>query len=146
MPSDETSLSTVTPDVVINPFEKRAVVTAAGLAFTSGANGSGALALWPMFGAVNQLLAALALLIVTIYLRSRGGLYYLLTAVPCSFMVVMTTWAMVVNESNFISEGRYLLAAINLFTLGLAVWMVLEAAGKILKSGDQYEQSVVSEA
>jgi len=46
-----------------------AVVTAAALAFISGADGKGALKLWPLFGAVNQLLAALALFVVTFYLR-----------------------------------------------------------------------------
>jgi carbon starvation protein len=123
-----------------------AVVSAAGLAFASGANGSGALALWPMFGAVNQLLAALALLIVTIYLRARGGLYYLLTAVPCAFMAVMTTWAMLVNERNYLAGGQLLLAGINAFTLVLAVWMMIEAAGKILRPQRDFEQAVASEA
>lgn len=110
-----------------------AVVTAAALAFASGANGSGALALWPMFGAVNQLLAALALLLVTIYLRGKGGLYYLISGVPCAFMVLMTTWAMLLNEWIFVSQKQYLLSVINAFTLVLAVWMVVEAAAKIFR-------------
>jgi len=110
-----------------------AVVTAAVLAFATGANGSGALTLWPMFGAVNQLLAALALLIVTIYLRERGGLYYLLSGLPCLFMVVMTTWAMLLNEGNFIRGGQPLLAVINGFLIFLSSWMVIEAAGKIFR-------------
>jgi len=110
-----------------------AVLTAALLAFITGADGKGALTLWPMFGAVNQLLAALALLVVTIYLRERGGVYYLVSGLPCLFMVIMTTWAMLLNEGRFISEGQYHLAAINAFTLLLASWMVIEAGLRILR-------------
>ncbi|HLA41236.1 MAG TPA: carbon starvation CstA family protein, partial [Candidatus Glassbacteria bacterium] len=110
-----------------------AVVSAAILAFATGADGKGALILWPMFGAVNQLLAALALLVVTIYLRERGGWYYLLTGLPCLFMVIMTTWAMLLNEGNFIRADQPLLAGINAFTVFLSSWMVIEAAGKIFR-------------
>lgn len=110
-----------------------AVATAALLAFMTGATGSGALALWPMFGAVNQLLAALALLVVTIYLKEKGGWYWLLSGVPCAFMVAMTTWAMLLNERIFFNDGKYLLAGINLFTLCLALWMALEAVLRLAR-------------
>jgi len=110
-----------------------AVITAAGLAFVTGADGRGALTLWPMFGAVNQLLAALALTVVTIYLKERGGWYFLVSGIPCLFMVVMTVWAMLLNEEIFISQGDYHLAVINVFTLFLACWMVVEAAVKIFR-------------
>ena len=110
-----------------------AVSTAAGLAFFTGADGSGALTMWPMFGAVNQLLAGLALIVVTIYLKERGGWYYLVSGIPCLFMVVMTIWAMLLNEGIFISQGHYHLAAINAFTLFLACWMVAEAAVTIFR-------------
>ena len=61
----------------IKAFENRflatafAVGSAALLAFASGADGKGALALWPLFGAINQTLAALALIVITIYLEKR---------------------------------------------------------------------------
>ena len=42
------------------------VLTAFILAFCNG-SGKGALLLWPLFGTVNQLLAGLALLVITIY-------------------------------------------------------------------------------
>jgi carbon starvation protein len=110
-----------------------AVVTAGMLAFATGADGKGALELWPMFGAVNQLLAALALLVVTIYLRDRGGWYYLLSGVPCLFMVLMTSWAMLYNEVDFIRAHQYLLAAINAVTFFLAVWMIVEAVLRLMR-------------
>ena len=48
------------------------VVTAALLAFNTGANGKGALKLWPLFGSINQILATLALLVISIYLKKQG--------------------------------------------------------------------------
>lgn len=104
-----------------------AVGTAGALAFATGASGTGALTLWPMFGAVNQLLAALALLLITIYLRRRGTWGYLLTLFPCLFMLVLTVWAMVVNEINFVSAGNWLLVGVNGVTLLVALALALEA-------------------
>jgi carbon starvation protein len=111
-----------------------AVLTAAGLAFATGADGKGALTLWPMFGAVNQLLAALALLVLSNYLKTRGGRKYLVAALPCAFMMVITIWAVILNERNFVSQAvdasgsasLWLLAGINGLVLVLALWMGIE--------------------
>jgi len=112
-----------------------AVVAAAGLAFGTGASGAGALMLWPMFGAVNQLLAALALLLITIYLRRRGTWGYVLTLVPCLFMLVLTMWAMVWKEWEFIEKPtseafpmyqKVALIGLNGLTLLLALALVVE--------------------
>jgi carbon starvation protein len=81
-----------------------AVVTAAALAFSTGWSGKGAQKLWPMFGALNQTLAALALLIVTVYLKRKGGLKFLVTGLPCLFMLVMTLWSMGILEARFIGQ------------------------------------------
>ena len=66
-----------------------AVVTAAALAFATGANGKGALKLWPLFGAVNQLMAALVLLLMVavgkVSPERQFGLY--LTAVLLLLLV-----------------------------------------------------------
>ncbi|MBN1675380.1 MAG: carbon starvation protein A [Kiritimatiellae bacterium] len=115
-----------------------AVITAAVLAFCTGASGAGAMKLWPLFGAANQLLAALALLVITNYLKRKGGLKLLVTGIPCIVMLVITIWAVVVNELGFISNLRAALAAgdkganwllpvINGAILLLALWMVVES-------------------
>jgi len=49
---------------------------------------------WPLFGASNQLLAALTLLAVSVWLRSRGK-PLVITMLPMAFMMVMTVWALV---------------------------------------------------
>ena len=104
-----------------------AVLTAAGLAFATGADGTGAMKLWPLFGNANQLLAALALLVVTLYLKSKGGLKYIITAVPCLIMLVITSWAMVRNEIDFYKQENWLLVIIAAGISVLAVWMIIEA-------------------
>jgi len=104
-----------------------AVLTAAGLAFATGADGTGAMKLWPLFGSANQLLAALALLVVTLYLKRNGGLKFIVTAVPCLIMLVITNWAMVKNEVSFIKKADWLLVIIGGGIFALALWMTIEA-------------------
>ena len=104
-----------------------AVLTAAGLAFATGANGTGAMVLWPLFGSANQLLAALALLLITLYLKRKGGMKYIVTAIPCIIMLVITSWAMVENEIDFIQKKNWLLVIIGSGISVLALWMTVEA-------------------
>ena len=104
-----------------------AVLTAAGLAFATGADGKGAMVLWPLFGSANQLLAALALLLATLYLKRKGGMKFLVTAVPCVVMLVITNWAMVKNEIGFIQQSDWLLVTIGGVIFALAMWMTIEA-------------------
>lgn len=111
-----------------------AVVTAALLAFSSGANGKGALVLWPLFGAVNQLLAGLALLVATSYLKSKGGLKYLITAIPCGFIMCVTLWASLENTVVFIKEGNHVLTTVNTIILGLSVLIAIESVASLTKN------------
>ena len=41
-------------------------------------------------------------------------------------MLIVTLWAVVVNEINFVNGGEWLLAVINGVVFALAVWMVIE--------------------
>jgi len=111
-----------------------AVVTAGMLAFGVGKTpGTGAMTLWPMFGAVNQLLAALALLVVTIYLKRRHAWGWLLTLVPCVFMLVLTTWAVVANERRFLANGQWALIIMNGAMLLLTAALAIEAFVTFIK-------------
>ena len=103
-----------------------AVLTAAALAFASGANGKGALILWPLFGAGNQLVAALALLVAANYLAQKGGYGYLVAAIPCAFMLAITIWSVIINEMSFVSQSLWLLAVVNAVFLLLAAWIAVE--------------------
>ena len=52
---------------------------------------------WPLFGATNQLLAALTLLGVTVWLwrTKRSRLVWLVTGVPTAVMYTMSSWALI---------------------------------------------------
>jgi carbon starvation protein len=103
-----------------------AVGSALALAFASGASGAGALKLWPLFGATNQTLAALALIIITVYLKSKGGLKWVVAGVPAIFMAVITLWAAILNQVSFGTQHNLLLQAINLVVIFVASWILVE--------------------
>jgi carbon starvation protein len=113
----------------LRPLTKRypattlAVGSAMALAFYTG-DGKGAMALWPIFGAVNQLLAGLALLAVTSYLVHTGRPVWI-TVPPLFFMVIMTTWAMIGNGLALWKAGNLLLACLGGLILLLQAWMLL---------------------
>jgi carbon starvation protein len=107
-----------------------AVGTALILAFATGADGKGALKLWPLFGAVNQTLAALALIIITLYLKARGGLKWMIAGLPAIFMSVMTIWAVIMNQVKFGTTHNMLLQVINICILLIAVWIAVEGVVK----------------
>lgn len=107
-----------------------AVVTAAILAFSAGADGGGALALWPLFGAVNQTLAALALIVITLYLKSKGGYYWYFAGIPAIFMSVMTLWASIINEITFLEQANILLSTVNLIVILIVLMVVYEGTNR----------------
>jgi len=109
-----------------------AVITAGILAFSAGANGGGALALWPLFGAVNQTLAALALIVVTLYLKSKGGYYWYFAGIPAIFMSIMTLWASIINEITFINEANVLLVAVNSIVILIVLVIIYEGINRFI--------------
>ncbi len=111
-----------------------AVGTALLLAFAAGPGGNGALKLWPLFGAVNQTLAALALIIITLYLQRLGGLKWIIAGLPAVFMAVMTIWAVILNQVNFLGANNMLLSVINICILFVAIWIVIEGVVKFFAS------------
>ncbi len=109
-----------------------AVGTALILAFSSGTEGKGALSLWPLFGAINQLLAGLAFLVITVWL-ARTGKRIVYTLIPMIFMVAVTGWAMHYNLSTFFTAQNWLLFGIGSAVVLLEVWMIIEGIGALLK-------------
>lgn len=104
-----------------------AVGVALALTFGSGADGSGGLLIWPLFGTTNQLLAALTLSIVAIMLirRRRSPL---LAVLPLAFVSVMTVYALFIQLGTFYREANWLLLVLDLIILVAACWVMLEAA------------------
>jgi carbon starvation protein len=108
-----------------HPATLIAVVTALLLAFSSGGDGKGALALWPLFGAVNQLLGGLALLVITVWLAKKQ-VPILFTCIPMVFMIAMTSWAMKINLVTFYQGEKWLLFVIGAVITVLQTWMIVE--------------------
>ncbi len=104
-----------------------AVGTALILAFSSGTSGNGALQLWPLFGAINQLLAGLAFLVITVWL-AKNGKPIIYTLIPMIFMVAITGWAMAYNLNAFFADKDWLLFGIGSVVILLEIWMVVEGA------------------
>jgi len=83
-------------------------------------------AIWPAFGASNQLLAALALLVVCGWLRSEGrpALYVLL---PAAFMLATTVTALArLAWTNLTRGGSSFVGGVSLVLLVLALWVLTD--------------------
>jgi carbon starvation protein len=96
------------------------------LAVTQG-EGQGGLALWPLFGTTNQLVAGVTLLIVSIWLK-RQGRPHLYTLVPMLAVAAVTAWAMVGNLFDYYAnfEELWLLSLSGTLILALDIWILLE--------------------
>lgn len=125
-------------EVVIKPLKNRyvstAVVVLAAIALAMSAEGgTGALLLWPVFGALNQLLAALALLIGTVYLIKKKKPIWI-TGLPMLFMLVVTLSATVINFNSYIKSKNGVLVFVSISTLIIALWVMVEGFIEIGKA------------
>jgi carbon starvation protein len=91
--------------------------------------------IWPIFGAANQLVAALGLIVLTAYLFSKGR-PKLYTLLPAVFMLVTTMAALVYMIFHFYLSKKYLLLIIDGLLLILAFILVQEAV-KYLKKKER---------
>ena len=106
---------------------------AAGLAVLSALflmlidqGGKGGLVLWPLFGAANQMLAALILIVVSVYLikNKKSATPYI---IPLVFLLIVTLFGLAFNLSQFINSQNYLLASLSAVLLITELWIVIEA-------------------
>ncbi len=101
-------------------------------ASAGGKAGTGGLLLWPLFGATNQLLAGLAFMVTVFYLWRRNKPIWFVV-IPMVIMIIMPAWALCWqlfnSETGWCQDfaNHKLLATVGLITLGLQVWMVIEA-------------------
>jgi carbon starvation protein len=96
-------------------------------------DGTGALTLWPLFGASNQLLAGLALLVITVYLHTqKKPIIY--TGIPMLFMVAMTGWSMIANSIDFFQARNWLLFIVNAIIVIFVLWMIVEVIRIVVRT------------
>lgn len=96
------------------------------LAFSAGADGSGGMVIWPLFGTTNQLMASLTLAIVTvILLRLRRNA--LPSLIPFALILVMALYALVIQMGTFYSDGNWLLLIMDVIILISALVVAIES-------------------
>jgi carbon starvation protein len=86
---------------------------------------NGAKSLWPVFGATNQVLAALTLLLCALYLRTlgrRAAAY----AIPAGIVLVITFTAMGLQVSRDFAAGQHLVATVGSVIAVLTLWVAIE--------------------
>ncbi|MBY5941825.1 carbon starvation protein A [Halomonas sp. DP5N14-9] len=107
-----------------------AVLSCLVLAFGAGADGSGGLIIWPLFGTTNQLLAGLTLLVVTVMLmRNHRPVYY--TLIPLVFLLIVTVLALLAQLKSFFVAGNYFLLALDIVVLIASVLVAMECASAL---------------
>jgi carbon starvation protein len=119
----------------IKPFRNRyiAALLVVLCAYALAATGSVS-TLWKMFGASNQLIAALSLLVVTVYLmRNRRPIAF--TLVPALFMLVTTCGALLWQGYSYLTAPQpvYTLTVAAVVLLGLAFFVGIKAVSVIRK-------------
>lgn len=115
------------------------------LAFgAGGSSGSGGMIIWPLFGATNQMLASMTLMVISMMLIKLGrpARY---TILPMLFVLVMSFLAGIVTLLKFIEDGNYLLVIIDAVVLVTSVLVMLEAASVFSKFRRQNIQAATEE-
>ncbi len=96
------------------------------LAFgAGGADGSGGLLIWPLFGSTNQLLAGLTLLIIAVILVRRKTPTIYIT-LPLVFILTMGLFALLIQLRGFYEKQDWFLFGLDLVVLVAAVLVTLE--------------------
>ena len=111
----------------IKPLTNRYVATVFALALgfliawqpnAEGVRGAGGLMLWPLFGATNQLLAGLALMVTSFYLWRREKPVWFVVA-PMVLMLILPLWALIWQlQYSFNFEDKLMLSVVALLRSG----------------------------
>lgn len=82
--------------------------------------------IWPIFGSANQLIAALALIVITSWFLSKSKLIRY-TLFPAIFMLVTTTGALIFKIKEYLRGGENFLIFIAAILLLLSLFVLYEA-------------------
>ena len=98
--------------------------------------GTGGMAIWPLFGTTNQLLAGLTLLVISTILVKLGrpSRY---TLVPMVFVTTMALASALVQVRDLFNNGQYALLAIDVAIIVCAIFVMLEASSALLRERRQ---------
>ncbi len=115
----------------ITPLKNKIGATILGVipAYLLTLNGTG-WKLWPVFGASNQMLAALTLMIISIYFWKKGRNIFPLL-LPMLFIMFITIISLFIKTNEFFITNNYLLLGINIILIVLISWMIIEGVLQI---------------
>lgn len=86
--------------------------------------------IWPVFGATNQLLAGLALMVTAVWLKKKGKAVWFV-ALPMVFMFIMTIWALSVITLQY----KFSLVGIIGIVLMLLAFLLIVEAIEVFEAG-----------
>lgn len=98
-------------------------------------------AIWPVFGSANQLLAALALMAIAVWLK-KSGRNYKMFMIPMIFMYTVTVIALGLLIKTNIAKANYILVVFPVFLLALSVVLAVQAFKVFGSSGEKDENAV----
>lgn len=110
-----------------------AAIPPAGAEWNLKNAGNGGMLLWPLFGAMNQLVAGISFIVIIFYVRlARKPVWFLMP--PMIFMLVMPLWALVLQvftgtgaAPSWLATGNWPLVAIGTVSIALEIWLIIEA-------------------
>ncbi|MCA9701456.1 MAG: hypothetical protein KC431_28300, partial [Myxococcales bacterium] len=88
-------------------------------------------ALWPVFGASNQMIASLTLLVLALYFWQRKRPVALLV-IPMIFVMAVTMFSLVLHLLEFWAAENWLLLGLTLVLTSLILWMAGESVALFL--------------
>lgn len=88
--------------------------------------------IWPLMGSANQLLAALALLSLTVWLMATGR-PFAFVSLPAIFMLAVTLTALAILFRKNLGSGHLLLSVLALGLLALTVFLLVVSVRKFLE-------------
>ncbi|PCH61086.1 MAG: carbon starvation protein A [SAR86 cluster bacterium] len=138
----------------IKPFKNNIIATLIAIACclvlafgvsNGGYPGDGGMLIWPLFGATNQILASLTLMVISIYLmRLKRPAKF--TLIPMVFILTMAFWASTWYLIDYYQGGKWLLFGLNLSVMVASIMVMLDALSVIAKirSGDDESEEAAA--
>jgi carbon starvation protein len=123
--------------ILSNRFVATAITVAVGAALTFSGQ---SMSIWPVFGSANQLLAALALLALTVYVAFlKEKKFFVMIPMFFMFTVTLTALAMLIY-TNFVTD-HYVLSFISVLLFILAVLLGIKAYQVLNNQKEQFARA-----
>jgi carbon starvation protein len=86
--------------------------------------------LWPIFGASNQMMAGLTLMVLSLYFWRRGK-PVLPLLIPMVLVMAIAVTALILQTGAYLKQGNGLLVGVSGLLLAMILWMLFEGVGLV---------------